>query len=227
METPTLREQLSFWWLMRGAAIRRVAVTLAVSAALAGLGYLIDRAPRTVLDYARVLAWPLVALLALALFRNPIFRLFRGIYLKEANVPFGLLRFGERQEASDSDALSALAAGETSVLPMDEAAELDMLRYGTRITGALLQAFQMQIDFLKILERAPEGLTRSAGEEWFRDELRKKQADLEQWDVPPLVAWMEDNELVTLDPDGRLIASEHGKDLLKFTDAYWYAPKLI
>lgn len=227
MKNSNPRKRLPYWRLRHAVTIRRIAVTLTTLATLAGLGYLIDRTPQTFLDYARVLAWPLVILGALALFYNPILHLFRDLYLKELNVRSGRLRFDERQEHSDPDALRALSAGKPDALPKGEAAELDLLRYGTKITSALLQTFQIQIDFLKVLEHAPEGLTRSAAVEWFRDELRDKHGDPEQWDVPPLVTWMETIGLLSLDPDGRLVASEYGKNFASFTDSFWYAPKLV
>lgn len=227
MEDLTLGQRFSSWWFTHASTFRWAAVILAILAAFAGLGYLVDDAPQTFLDYARVLAWPLVALVLAALFYKPIFRLFRGVYLKELDLSSGRFRFGERQEESNPDAFSALPTGGAGALPMDETAELNMLRDGTKITGALLQAFQIQIDFLKALDRAPEGLTRSAAEEWFRDELGKKQLDLGLWNIPQLITWMENNDLLSLDPFGRLVVSEHGENLRNFAEVFWYAPKLV
>jgi len=193
---------------------------------LAGLGYLIDRSSGGVLSYLRVLAWPAVAVLGIFLLRRPIIALLRGLYLKEIGLPGGpKLRFDTRQqEASDPEQLLEVAPGEAGAVA-DRGQELRVAHTVGRHLALLTQSFQIQLDFLRALGAAPQGLTRDAAHAWFADELERRHFVANQWDIPTLLSWLENNGLVELNQDGALVRSSLGNGFAGFIERFWYAPK--
>jgi hypothetical protein len=124
-----------------------------------------------VLDYLRVLAWPLVAVLALLIFKGPLLRLLGGLYLEEVNWRGSKLRFGARPQPFGDEEFVPVFDDEDQDAPEHD--DLEMYRTGANVAGALLQAYQMQIDFLDVLARAPNGLSSRRARRGSRSRSRK------------------------------------------------------
>lgn len=212
-----MRDRLQLWWYLNADNVKRWA-----AAAVAGLVVivLLRKEADRLLDYLRVLIWPVVVLTAILIFREPLLRVLRGLYVKELNWRGSRVLFGQHpQQQNEGDLLP---------VPDPSAAdELENFRIGANVAGALLQAFQMQIDFLKVLERAPEGLSRQAAEAWFAEQVDRLDLDHEVWNPAALLGWMETRGLIAYTPAGNLTRSELGDRVAALTDTFWYAPKLI
>jgi hypothetical protein len=166
--------------------------------------------PDWALRFSRVLAWPLVALVALLLFRLPLAQLFQGQVLRRlsgAGITAELAPREEAQfEAPDPDEFLA----ERAIFTL----------------GALAQMYQFQLDFLKHLRQAENGLTSAATTGWLRTRL--DQNPLTTGWLPDLtLPWLVDRGLVELRADDRYAVTALGAQFLDDIEGLWYAPKLI
>lgn len=212
------------FWLVRGSQLRQAGLVVLVGTGLAGLGYLINRAPSTALSYVRVLCWPAVATLAVFSFRKAILRMLWDIYPRELDLPHGRVTFQERQQHENEEPLDAFFAEDAAAA----GAELENIRRGMRVAGLMLQSYEVQLEFLVTLGRAEHGLTRDAAQTWFLSELQRRgfnEEQLAQLNILELVAWMEAQDLLVLTPEGNLARSEIGDDLAELKNGFWYAPK--
>jgi len=209
----------SFRWRLRLTQWRiesRIGTICAVIAVLA-LAAATLWAPAWTLEFEKVLAWPVAALIALIVLRRPLSGLVEGQALRKIGVgPGGVTgEFEQREEAFDPTQLASEEAP----------AELDS-DVAILLLANLAQAYQMQIDFLRYVQHAADGLTHEATHDWFRPVLERHPVTAE-WDVEPLLMWLIDRSLLTLREDGRYILGPLGSDFIAAAQSVWYAPKAV
>jgi hypothetical protein len=163
--------------------------------------------PDWTLRFTRVLAWPVVVLIAFVTFRRPVADLVRGRGLKGAKAGPFEVELEQRQEEADAELPDA---------GLDEHRVIALL-------GVLNQIYQSQIDFLQHLFQAKDGLTSSAARAWFAGAFER--LGLPQEDPDPLLTWLADKGLVELREDDRYVLGPLGPELLGVIDGFWYAPK--
>ena len=209
-------EQLQAWfgelrlrWMLARWHISARRFGLVAFASLASYLALVFIEPTWTLRFSRVLAWPVVALIALFVFRVPLVALFQGQTLKSLSLGPATLEL--QQGAED---IGATASPTTPELAPDHVIFL---------LGTLAQIYQVQINFLRHLRQAEDGLTSEAARDWLRNAIAVPDAPIQV--IEPLLKWLVDRELTTLRADDRYIVTELGVTFLTGIDGFWYAPK--
>jgi hypothetical protein len=172
-----------------------------------------------VLAYLRTLVWPAVVLAALVLFRRPIIDLLRNVSLGEAGLPGGHMRFEQR----DGGNFRSVVA-ENGEAGRPEAHNADDL---LKLAGILLQAWDVQLRFIRDLGHATAGLSHPAAVNWFQDRVRERGLDDEDWQPEQLLGWVRDQQLISLTPDGNYVLSELGRRVVVLRDEVSIAPKVF
>ena len=200
----------SLWWEVQSRAI--LAVTLiAIAAFVAAM----IAAPEWTLRFTRVLAWPIVALIAIVLFRLPLGALFEGIVLKRVSGAGVAAEFAPRAEAQI----------EASPAPHEFPEDLPDDRIVIAL-GSLVQIFQFQLDFLRHLQQAHDGLTSAAAHAWLRARLDENWIT-RGWAVEPSLPWLLRQGLLVLREDDRYVLGPLAPQFLEDIEGFWYAPKLF
>ena len=188
------------WWIEE----RAVGVTATIAVGLFIVAMLLW--PDWTLRFTRVLAWPVVVLIAFVLFRQPVSALVRGRGLKGAKVGPLELELEQTEEAAD----------ELQTDHLDDARAIALL-------GILNQIYQVQIDFLKHLSQAADGLTSAAARAWFENAFERMELPKE--DPEPLLTWLTMKLLAELRDDDRYVPGLFAADFLEMIGGFWYAPK--
>jgi hypothetical protein len=194
-----------WWWIHRDDFIRR---GLIATAAILVVAYVwaAQHAPVTVLSYTKALVWPAVAALAIILLRRPILGLLQGTVLEEIAAGPVRARVAQRVE------------GQPAEDPEDLRRQLEQRQLGVTVLFNLNAAYQLQIDFLKHLQRAPEGLTEEASLRYFTEAIREKGLDPDKWDVSALFSWLRDQNLIWVRPDDAWELSNDGRSLVEIVN---------
>jgi hypothetical protein len=164
------------------------------------------------LRFSRVLAWPAVALIALVVFRLPFAGLLQGQALRRVAIGPASAELQQREEPFTPEA----------IIPGEEQAQHERVVY---ILGTLAQIYQVQIDFLRHLRQAENGLMSEAARGWFRAIAKAPDADAAS--IDPLMAWLIERGLIVLREDDHYVLTELGQVFLNGIDGFWYAPKAI
>jgi hypothetical protein len=165
-------------------------------------------APDWTLRFSRVLAWPVVVLIAIVLFRRPVTQLVSGRALSRLKAgPFA----AELEQRVEVD--------------LDFADEGFDQQQAIALLGALNELFQVQIDFLKHLQQAADGLTSGAARDWF--DAAGERMGIEEYDPEPGMKFLVERGLVILREDDRYVLAQFGQDLIELVEVFYYAPKLI
>jgi hypothetical protein len=205
----SIRWQLTvFGWRIHAHALPLTLVVVA-----AGLLVAMTVEPAWSLRFERALAWPVVALVGIFLFRRPFAGLLQSRGLRGFSSAPG--RISGELEAEDQ-------VGSTGPPQADTREELQA---GFIALGQLVQLYQFQIDFLKQLGQTAYGLTIDATHEWFRTALMAR--GLERWDVEQLIFFLLDRGLVALNEGGNYSLTPMGYDFLNRINGFWHAPKAI
>lgn len=194
------------WWHVEARLVAIAATALAAAVAVAML-----LEPSWSLRFERVLAWPVIALIGMFLFRAPLAGLIQGR---------GLRRFalGPGGISGELEAAQERAEEAQEVIDVDAAAAAVV------VLGNLAQLYQFQIDFLRHLRiAANHTLTVEAAHEWFAAALMQRGVD--DGEVEPLLNFLVQRELVALLDDGRYALTELGRQFVGRLDGFWYAPK--
>jgi hypothetical protein len=199
--------------LIRWEIETRAAGLLALIAVAAFIAAILV-SPDWALRFSRVLAWPVIALLAIVAFRQPLSQLIHGQALSRVAAGPLSLELQQREEEFDPALVTP---------PADESLTSE---YVLHFLGTLAQVYQVQIDFLKHLHQAENGLTTEATHTWFRAALDRNPVTI-GWDADPLLQWLIDRALLTLREDGRYVFGALGSGFLGALEGFWYAPKLI
>lgn len=208
---------------------------------LGGLVALVAAWPDWTLRYIHALAWPAVALIAVATLGPALAR--RVPALSALHLPGGVVaRFEQQQEAFEleGDYATELTSPEAWGPPYDkdeaglEAVDpehdpLELANEAVRILGTIVGAFQMQLDFLRALAAAENGLTHAAAREWFIDAISSKGLDPTQWDPDGLITWLVNQGAITLGQDGVYRATRLGERVIEALSlpALYVAPKVV
>jgi hypothetical protein len=203
---------------------------------------------RLLLDYVRALVWPVVAAFGLGYFRHPIAQLFKDRRIDKVKAGPAGLEAGfvpaDQEEAGDQlDELlqawgpvindpgalddgteedAATAAWREDALQVR--GELHQLGITAKLLALLNTIFQEQIDFLKLLRDAPDGLVRQAALDWYA-ELGERDAAFATWPFEDFMDYLRREALVEIDANGLYRISEGGRHFLEFEQAFWYAEK--
>lgn len=180
--------------------------------------------PHWTLSYSRVLAWPAVALVALIAFRSPLSGLFQGLRLGRVAAGSFAAEFQSRDEEFDPSSLPG-PAPDTAV-PVGREAELEqgarVSDYAIALLVLLAQTYEFQVEFLRHMKQAPDGLVANAAE--------ASLAALVGRPTPPheltmFFGWLVRNGLLMLRSDGHYVLTQKGADLLTTADSFWSVPK--
>jgi hypothetical protein len=194
--------------------------------AAAAVAYVVAarHAPGDVLSFTRALAWPAVVALAVALFRGPVIELLRDSTLEEFAAGPARARFGRRQPQPDeAAALDPAIFGAIDNLEVERVQQA----YVIEVVYALAQAYQIQLDFLRHLNLAPNGWTPEAAVRWFDERLRELHIENDDYSADTLIPWLLNAALIEYNADGAYVLSQRGRDLLSVVENGWYAPKLL
>jgi hypothetical protein len=198
------------WTLARLQLAARTTVLTATVLAVAYLAAVLLEASWT-LRFSHVLAWPVVALVALIAFRLPLSRMFQGQTVKRLSIGPATLEL--QQDATNPS--EGLAAHEP-----EEATQRVIF-----VLGTLTQIYQMQINFLRQLRQAADGLSGEAALDWMRAATQNPDAPTQI--IEPLLRWLVDRGLVSLRADGHYLLEELGRVFLDDIEGFWYAPKAV
>lgn len=213
-----------FWWNVRSQSWGNE-WKIAVAAGVAAVAALVALWPRWTLDYMRVLSWPGVVLLALILFRWPIHALLQESALEGGGFGPLNLRFGQRQSERQEGLAAALS--ETSETVEGLQAQVDQHAHGLGIAGALLQIYDVQLQFLRHLRTATPPVTAAAAETWFTNATKAAVDAGAPLDPPALIGWLNNQQLIVLNLQGAYEVTPTGQDVLTLAENFWYAPKLL
>jgi hypothetical protein len=218
--------------------LRGIVTPLRGIAALAFLffGALVAAWPDWTLRYVQALAWPVVALIAVAAFGPALAR--RVPALSALHLPGGVVAtFALEQHAFDfgeldlSELLGAdIAVDEVDGVDADHDERLAQMTFAFEVSAAIIGAFQMQLDFLTFLQGAPDGLTHLAAQGWFINALDTRGiTDRDQWNPDQLVGWLQAQRAITLTPDATYVLAPHGHGMLTGIQSgdLFIAPKAI
>jgi hypothetical protein len=228
--------------IQRKGLLQRPGATAIGIAILGGLAALIAVWPDWTLRYIHALAWPAVALIAVATLGPALAR--RVPALSALHLPGGVVAtFEEQQETLElhGDYAAELTSPEAWGPPFDEEEagliepgepHVDQAAIATealRVFGTIIGAFQIQIDFLRALETAEDGLSHAAARQWFSDLITTKGLDPAQWDADALLTWLVNQGAITLGQDGAYRLTSFGERILVALGlpGLYVAPKLI
>jgi hypothetical protein len=211
---------------------------------IGGLAALIAAWPAWTLRYIHALAWPAVALIAVATFGPALAR--RVPSLSALHLPGGVVAtFEQQQESFELDAdyareltspeawgpvLDDIDADVPEALPQPEQDDpLALANEGIRVLGTIVGAFQVQLDFLRALGNAQRGLTHAAARQWFEDAIAAKAGEPGAWDLDALINWLLNQGAMTLDPDGTYRLTSFGQRIVAALGlpGLYVAPKII
>jgi hypothetical protein len=195
------------WLHARGGAVAAAAVFVAVVV-------LTFVTPSWTLRFERVLAWPVVVLIVVLLFRHQIRALLQGRGLHRATVrpvPGGF----EPQEQLER-AFGPVTADEG----------LATMRRAIATYGNIALLYEIQIAFLRHLKTV-DGmrLTDEAARAWFRSELTARRAEASA--VEPLLGFLVGQDLLLLSQHGYYSLTPLGEDFVSALTDIWYSPKAI
>jgi hypothetical protein len=207
---------------------------------LVGVVWLLDHAAAMTLAYIRALIWPLVALTAAFLFRGSIRGLLANVRLSSLTLAGNKAEFRERQRqpTSDEDAyLTQLLSmpdpdllDEQLELVDDEASEEPFTPRersffsAARYLFILNQIFEIQLDFLRYLRAADEGLSIAAVDDWWTEAKRERNITPELTNEG-LLQFITTNNFAHVTTDGLWELTPNGAEFLEFVDTTWYADK--
>jgi hypothetical protein len=182
--------------------------------------------PDWTLRYIHALAWPVVALIAVAVFGPALAR--RVPALSALHLPLGVIATFQEQANFDAEAIGAEAI---EALPAAAGPDpLETANVALRILGVVAGAFQFQLDFLRALTTAPDGLTPHAAGEWFDRAIEAHPiAESNDWASEQLLAWLVGNHTIELAPDGSYRLSRLGRQVLDALElpSLFVAPKVF
>jgi hypothetical protein len=166
--------------------------------------------------------------------------MFEGVVLKALGAGGVRAEFEERRQEQPADIefddwetlvgdedeldLAEEEGGEESELTALQTA-IEARDFGLRVLWAYAQAFQSQVDFLRYVREAPEGIDPDAAEQWFTRYLVRLNST--GFDAPKLIQWLLNNGLLEVTPEGRYILTALGDSVAALPDQYWTAPKLF
>lgn len=188
------------------------AVTAAVAAAALLVAMVIE--PAWTLQYERVLAWPVIALIGIVLFRHHVGGLLEGRGLRNINVGPG----GISAELEPDDQVESAA-------PLSAANDQVDTELVVLILGLLAQLYQLQINFLKHVRQTENlRMTRIASEQWFREHLGPEDV-VPDVEIERLLTFLVGRDLLALQEDDHYAMTELGVTFIDRITAFWYAPK--
>jgi len=209
---------------------------------LGGLALLIALWPDWTLRYIHALAWPVVALIAVVTFGPALAR--RVPSLSALHLPGGFIATFEEQQESfelEGDYAAELTAADAWGAPLDEGdlalpeppdAAPDpavLAQEAVRILGTIVGSFQMQLDFLRTLATADDGLSQVAARGWFEDVISAKGLDPSLWEVDGLITWLVNQGAVALGQHGAYRATRYGQRVVHALAllGLFVAPKVV
>jgi hypothetical protein len=210
---------------------------IAIATALVVFAILVGVWPDWTLRYAHALAWPVVALIAVAVFGPALAR--RVPSLSALHLPGGVVAtFDIEQHAFDLEDLGIEgleeAVGEELALDEGEGGDEDeslarMATTALAVAGTIIGAFQIQLDFLMFLDRAPDGLTLAASRAWFVDALAARGLTDPGWNPDHLIGWLQNQGAIALTPDGIFELTLKGRGVLAILNSpdAFVAPKAV
>jgi hypothetical protein len=215
-------------------------LTALVLAAVLLAAWLIDRSPETFLDYLRVLAWPVVALIGVLIFRRPLGAMFEGVVLKALGAGSVRAEFAVRtadQPAEidfdweafvdeDGDEFVNEDGAEDSEVQELRAA-LELRELANEVLWTYLQAFQSQVDFLRYLRDAPDGVDPEVAVRWFEAYITVQFGSTAGFDFAKSIGWLTTNRLVVVSHEGRYVITAVGEHVAAVPDHGWTAPKAM
>lgn len=209
--------------------------------ALVGLAALIAAWPDWTLRYVHALAWPAVALIAVATFGPALAR--RVPSLSALHLPGGVVAtFDQQQETyEETDYAAELTSPEAwgpaiedpgdgpAELAPEEQDPLALANEAIRLLGTIVGAFQMQLDFLRALAGAENGLTHAAASQWFADVIATKRLDPTTWEPEALITWLRNQGAITLAQDGTYRLTRFGDRIVAALglSGLFVAPKAV
>lgn len=101
-----------------------------------------------------------------------------------------------------------------------------MLGKTIRYLVLLNSIFQVQLDFLRYLGAAPDGIKQGALEKWW-DEARATRNISPELTTDRLMNFIRTNELANVSPDGNWRLTEAGMELLGVAGEVFVAEKLF
>jgi hypothetical protein len=214
-----MREWLDVRWELfkwRMFAGRYWARERALGLVLIGLGAALLVAmivqPVWTLRYERAIAWQVVALSAILLFRRQLAALVQGRRFRRFNLGPG--GFSGELEAEDQ-------AEHAAIVPPEDLVEHEMVIV---TLGTLAQLYQFQIDYLKHVAQSENmRLSNAATREWFRTKLA--QGGAPDPDIDPLIQFLVDRDLIVLTDDDYYALTMNGQQFLDRISGFWYSPK--
>jgi hypothetical protein len=187
----------------------------AVTLGLFGVALLVAMITEPVwtLRYERVLAWPVIVLIGIVVFRRNVGQLLQGRGLRNINVgPGGISAELEPDEQVESAALPATSDQVDTELVIV-------------ILGLVAQLYQFQIDFLKHVRQSESfRMTRVASEQWFRERLGSEDV-VPDAEIERLLTFLVGRNLLTLQEDDHYAITDLAVTFIDRITGFWYAPK--
>lgn len=143
--------------------------------------------------------------------------------LEEGGVGPLNIRFRQRQDQQTLTAL--LEANEAAVVDLQS--EVEQSRQYLNVAGALLQAYEVQVGFMRHIQTSEESITAASAERWFEDQTRAAVEAGAALDIPALVGWLANRGLIQLNLAGAYELTENGLLLLSIADNFWYVAKVL
>jgi hypothetical protein len=215
--------------------------------AVVALIVLIAGWPYWTLRYMHVLAWPVVAVIAMAIFGPPLAR--RIPDLLEASGPGVGVKFAQSNSeqpeeldeevwgppidwdelARESEDAHEQGEGPPSPPSPEMVEAFNLVLDTSRVITFVNSAFQMQLNFLDFLGAAEDGLTAAAADQWFATTIETNPvAKLTTWNIHGLLTFMVNGQVAAIGEDGKYRITPFGQDVRARVGpgGLWYAPKL-
>jgi hypothetical protein len=205
-----LWERIRWQFRLLGWRINAHPLPVTVAALATGLLIAMIIEPAWSLRFERALAWPVIALVGILLFRQPFAALLRS----RGPRPFN----GPGRVSGELEVEEQIGSTEPTI-----ADTRDEIEAGFIALAQLVQLYEFQIDFLKQVGQTTDGLTIDATHGWFRTALSAR--GLGNWDSEQLIFFLLERQLVALSADGNYSLTATGHDFLNRISGFWYAPK--
>lgn len=192
--------------------------------------------PGWTLMYVHALAWPLVAGAAIFALGPALAR--RVPDITEVHVPGGLIKFEQPLGHADTDLTPAelwgpLPVGDVAeeapeVPSLNEDDRADIASEALRVLATITGSYQIQLDLLRTLQSATDGLTHAAARSLLADGLKARGADPAVWNLETLIEWLPNQSCVTVTPDAKYQITTFGRRVIWALDlpTLFVAPKL-